>query len=122
MQAGHYYNNRILIPIVKEILPNGSEAWHLVAAAYKEQSGEKSLRSEDDLKHNWIRKLCNNMKKPTGRSGADTNDHTNCCIEIQRKILDKSASGIISAPSDDDNRLFPLRHLCLCHHHLWMEK
>ena len=34
------YNNRILIPIIEEILPNVLEAWRLVAAAYKEQSGE----------------------------------------------------------------------------------
>ena len=27
------YNNRVLIPIIEEILPNGSEAWRLVAAA-----------------------------------------------------------------------------------------
>ena len=33
------YNNRVLIPIIEEILPNGSEAWRLVAAAYKEKSG-----------------------------------------------------------------------------------
>ena len=63
------YNNTILIPIVEEILPNGSEAWRLVAAAYKEKTGEANLRSEDDLKRNWVRKLCNNIKKPTGRSG-----------------------------------------------------
>ncbi len=80
------YNNKIIIPIIKEILPNGSETWHLVAVAYKEQSGEKNLQSEDDLKCIWIRKLCNNMMKPTGRSGVDTNDRTNRCIEIQRKI------------------------------------
>jgi hypothetical protein len=102
------YNNRILIPIIEEILPNGTEAWRLVAAAYKEQSGEDNLRSEDDLKRNWVRKLCNNMKKPTGGSGADsTKDRTNRCIEIQRKILDKTASGILGASSDDDNRFAP---------------
>ena len=101
------YNNRILIPIIEEILPNGSEAWRLVAAAYKEKSREANLRSEDDLKRNWVRKLCNNMKKPTGRSGADPNDRTNRCIEVQRKILDKTASGILGASSDDDNRFAP---------------
>ena len=79
----------------------------MVAAAYKEQSDEKNMRSEDDLKCNWIRKMCNNMKKPTGRSGVDTNDRTNRCIEIQWKILDKSASGILGASSDDDSRFVP---------------
>ena len=45
-------NNKILFPIIEEILPNGSEVWCLVAAAYKEQSGEENLRSKDDLKCN----------------------------------------------------------------------
>ena len=79
----------------------------MVAAAYKEKSGEANLRSEDDLKRNWVRKLCNNMKKPTGRSGDGQTDRINRCIEIQRKILDKSASGILGASSDDDNRFVP---------------
>ena len=48
------YNNKILIPIIEEILPNGSEAWHLVAIAYKEKSREEHLRSEDELKRNWV--------------------------------------------------------------------
>ena len=62
------------------------------------------MRSEDDLKQNWVRNLCNNMKKPTGRPGADPNDRTNRCIEIQRKILDETAPGILGASSEDDNR------------------
>ena len=89
------YNNRILIPIIEEILPNGSEAWCLVASAYKEQSGEPNLRSEDDLKRNWVRKLCNNMKKPTGRSGGSATDRIHRCLEIQRRILDKTSSRIL---------------------------
>ena len=51
--------------------------------------------------------LRNNMKKPTGRSGEDTNDSPNHSIEIQRKILDKSALGILGASSDDDKRFVP---------------
>ena len=63
------YQNNILIRIVERLLPNGNKGWSLVALAYKEESGEENLRSEDDLKKNWVRKLCNNMKKPTGRMG-----------------------------------------------------
>ena len=71
------------------------------------KSGEANLRSEDDLKRNWVRKLCNNMKKPTGRSGDGQTDRINRCIEIQRMILDKTSSGILGASSEDDNRLPP---------------
>ena len=44
------YQNNILIPIVERILPDGAEGWHLVALAYKEESKEEVLRSEDALK------------------------------------------------------------------------
>ncbi len=44
------YQNHILIRIVERLLPNGNEGWRLVALAYKEESGEENLRSEDDLK------------------------------------------------------------------------
>ena len=77
-QPGHpNYQNNFLIHIVERILPNGNEGWHLVALAYQHESGEEILRSEDDLKKNWVRKLCNNMKKPTGRMGADAKDRIN---------------------------------------------
>jgi hypothetical protein len=89
------YQNNILIGIVERILPNGNEGWRIVALAYKEESGEEILRSEDDLKKNWVRKLCNNMKKSTGRMGADVKDRINHCIAIERRILDKTSSGIL---------------------------
>ena len=64
-RQGHpKYNNNIHIPIIQEILPNGADGWHLVAIAYKNKPGDNILRSEDDLERNWVRKLCNNMKKP----------------------------------------------------------
>ena len=96
------YQNAILIRIVERLLPNGNEGWRLVALAYKEESGEENLRSEDDLKKNWVRKLCNNMKKPTGRMGADAKDRINQCIEIERRILDKSSSGILGGSDEDE--------------------
>ena len=76
------YNNNIIIPIVEDILPNGAEGWHLVAIANADKSGEDVLHSEDNLRRNLVCKLCNNMKKPTGRSGTDPNDRVNRCIEI----------------------------------------
>ena len=68
------YQNNILIPIMERILPDGIEGWHLVALMYKEKSKEEVLWAEDDLKKNWIKKLCNNFKKPTGRTGQDIKD------------------------------------------------
>ena len=92
----------ILISIIERILPNGNEGWRLVALVYQHEPGEEILHSEDDLKKNWVCKLCNNMKKPTGRMGADVKDHINCCIEIERRILDKTSSGIHGSSSEED--------------------
>jgi hypothetical protein len=96
------YQNNILIRVVDRILPNGNEGWCLVALGYQKDSGEEILHSEDDLKKNLFCKLCNNMKKPTGKMGADTKDCINCCIVIERKILDKTSSGILGASSEED--------------------
>ena len=76
------YQNNILIPIVERILPNGAKAWHLVAIVYNEGSSEQELYSEEDLHNIWVRKLCNNFKKPTGSIG-DIMDRIHQCIEIE---------------------------------------
>ena len=68
------YQNNILIPIMERILPDGEEGWCLVPLMYKEESKEEVLWAEDDLKKNWVKKLCNNFKKPTGRTGQDIKD------------------------------------------------
>ena len=83
-------------------MPNGNEGWRLVALAYQQESGEEILRSEDDSKKNWFCKLSNNMKKPTGKMGADAKDHINRCIVIKRRILDKTSSGILGASSEEE--------------------
>jgi hypothetical protein len=96
------YQNDKLIPIIERILPNGSEAWRLVAIAYKEESGESELRTEIDLKRNWLRKLCNNYKKPTGATGG-IEDRVNRCIEIDRRIQRSTNSGLLGASSGEDD-------------------
>ena len=58
------YQNNILIPIVENILPSGTEGWQLVALAYQKESGDVNFHCEHDLKKNWMQKLCNKMKKP----------------------------------------------------------
>ena len=58
------YQNTILIPIIERILSNGAEAWHLVAIAYKAESGEHELCTEEELCNNWVRDLCNSFKNP----------------------------------------------------------
>ncbi len=62
------YKNKVLIRIVGEILPNGEYGWQGVVNAYQEETKDTT-----DLKKQWIKNLCNNMKKPTGQMGENDN-------------------------------------------------
>jgi hypothetical protein len=89
------YQNKVLIGIVDQMLPNGSYAWTAVAGGRRisqTASCEKTVHSGDDVRKHWLRKLCNNMKKPTGRTG-ENEDRIHKCIEIERRIFDKTHSG-----------------------------
>jgi hypothetical protein len=95
------YKNNLLINIMADVLPNGGYGWQTVALAYQEQSKEEILRDSADMKKHWIRTLCNGMKKPTGRTGEDGN-RIHRCISIEKKILNKTHSGMLGFSSSDD--------------------
>ncbi len=96
------YKNDILINIILEILPNGEYDWQAVSFAYHEQSKEKDPRNTDNLKSHWIKTLCNGMKKPTGNPGGP-NDWIHRCISIEKRIQDKTHSGMLGLSSDDED-------------------
>ena len=99
------YRNDLLIPIVEGILPQGAEGWRLVAASYKTASREPDLRDHDALRENWVKKLCNNFKKPTGRTG-ENGDRIARCIEIERRIqaaANAAILGVSSAESEHED-------------------
>ena len=106
------YQNNILIPIIERILPNGAEAWRLVAIAYKAESGEHELQTEEDLRNNWARKLCNNFKKLTCNT-SNNMDQIHCCIEIKRHIQCQMNSGILGASSAKDEITLILKIMLL---------
>jgi hypothetical protein len=83
------YKNEVLICCVLDILPNGKYGWQAVALACQEAAQEDEVRNTDDLKKHWIKNLCNEMQKPTGRQGGDTSDRIMRCIAIRKKILEK---------------------------------
>jgi hypothetical protein len=59
----------------------------------------------EDICDNWVRKLCNNFKKPTGGPG-DNSDRIFRCLEIERQIQRKANAailGVTSGESDHDN-------------------
>jgi hypothetical protein len=94
------YKNEMLINIISEILPNGEYGWQAVSFAYHEQSKEDQARNTDDLKRHWIKTLCNGMKKPTGKPGGPK-DRIHRCISIEKKILNKTHSGMLGLSSSD---------------------
>jgi hypothetical protein len=95
------YKNDLLIPIVAEILPNGDYGWTAVALAYQEQAREDDPRNTDDLRGHWVKNLCQNMKKPTGRPG-ENSDRTHRCIAIERKIMEKTHAGMMGIEESED--------------------
>jgi hypothetical protein len=55
-----------------------------------------------DIKKHWFKKCYNEMKKPTGGTG-ENHDRIARCIAIEKKIMDKTSSGILGLSSDDDD-------------------
>jgi hypothetical protein len=72
---------------------------------YQNALNKRDLRRGEDIRDNWVRKLCNNFKKPTGRPGNNL-DQIYHCLEIERQIQRKANAAILGATSgesDDDN-------------------
>jgi hypothetical protein len=95
------YQNTKLIPIIERILPNCSDAYHLVAVAYKKESGKNAIQIEEDLHRNWVRMLWNNFKKPTAAT-VEIAQRIHCCIDIERCTQHQTNSGILRASSGED--------------------
>ncbi len=79
------YKNDVLINIINKLLPNGEVAWEAVCTAYFTQSKEKVLRNTMDARKHWIKNLCNNMQKRTGRTG-ENGDRIHQCMLIEKKL------------------------------------
>jgi hypothetical protein len=96
------YKNDVLINIVEEILLNGELGWEVVAIAYQAKSNEEMQQDTTDVKKQWMKNLCNSMKKPTGWTG-ENGDRICWCIAIEKKIMRKTHSGFLGVSSDKDN-------------------
>jgi hypothetical protein len=67
--------------IINKLLPNGEVGWEVVATAYFNQPKEKVLYNTTDVRRHWIKNLCNNMQKLTGKTG-ENNDWIHQCMLI----------------------------------------
>jgi hypothetical protein len=59
------------------------------------------LRDCFDVKKHWIKNLCNNMKKPTGKTGEDGN-RIDWCMAIEKKIMKKTHSGLLGFTTEEE--------------------
>jgi hypothetical protein len=94
------YCNDILIDIVEQQLPHGAEAWRNIALLYQNVSNERDLCRGEDIRDDWVRKLCNNFKKPTGRPG-DNLDQIFRCLKIERQIQHTANAAILGVTSGE---------------------
>jgi hypothetical protein len=98
------YKNDVLIKIVEDLRPYGSEGWASVSAQYREASEEDDFRDPKDLKEHWIWKLCNNYKKPTGKTG-EPGDRIHRCQEIDRLINLDNEARVMGATSGEEEEI-----------------
>jgi len=96
------YQNNVLIAIVERLLPQGLEGWREVALEYQRESNEGVLRRGEDVRDNWVKKLCKNMKKPTGKPG-DLRDRHFRCLGIERRIQDRANAAILGIDSAESS-------------------
>ena len=98
------YKNDVLIPIIEWFLPQGTEGWRQVATAYHTASQEKDIRDADALCDNWVKKLCNNFKKPTGCTG-ENGDRIKRCITIEHHIQDEAnAAALVVSSAESEHK------------------
>jgi hypothetical protein len=67
---------------------------------YQNASNERDLCRGEDIHDNWVRKLCNNFKKPTGRPG-NNSDQIFRCLEIECQIQRKMNAAKLEATSGE---------------------
>ena len=83
------YQYNLLIDIVERLLPQGLEGWR-----DQQGSNEANLCRGEDVHDNWVKRLCKNMKKPTGKPG-DLLDRHYHCLAIERRIQDRANTAIL---------------------------
>ena len=63
----NYKNDKKLLDLVEAHLPTGGFQWQRIAQLYRIAAQEDVERDPSDLKNHFLKKLCNNGQKPTGR-------------------------------------------------------
>ncbi len=96
------YQNTLLIDIVEQLLSQGLEGWREVTVEYQRGSNEANLCRREDVQDNWVKRLCKNMKKPTGKPGNLLDRHYRC-LAIECRIQDRANTAILGVVSTESS-------------------
>jgi hypothetical protein len=95
------YNFEKLYQAVELHKPVNSDEWARTAATYQALTEEVAPRSGEDIKRQWVEKLCNGFKKVTGESSASA--FVTKCQKLQLKIDKSYNHQVMGASSDSDD-------------------
>jgi hypothetical protein len=74
---------------------------------YLNAANKRDICRGEDIREDWVRKLCNNFKKLTGRP-SNYSDQIFCCLKVECQIHRKENAAILGATSgelDHDNNI-----------------
>ena len=95
------YNKKILLDEIRKFKPISRLEWESVAINYQKLTGEKVIREVDDIKRQFITKMCDNNKKPTGKAAPKAS--VEAAQKVYRKMLEKSGAGNYGGSDDYDD-------------------
>jgi len=75
-----------------EILPTGANEWYLACKLYKEKTAEDFDRDPVNMKRYFVKVICNDGKKITGRLRSSAPPHMAEGLRVQALILAKMNS------------------------------
>lgn len=90
-----------MVEAVQKYLPVSTADWEKAVVYYQTVSEDDSAREATGVKRYWKEVMCNNHKKPTGKSG-DANDLILKAQKVQLSILKKENMMSLGHESDGD--------------------
>lgn len=93
------YKPKVLLEIVRGMLPISTDDWQKVAKEYQTKTNEAIERTAQQMKRQFVQKMCNSMKKVTGQSAPQK--ATAEAQAVYNKILELAGAGDYGAEDYD---------------------
>jgi hypothetical protein len=95
------YNRDLVLEAVATERPKSAAGWKKTAELYQELSREDIVRDYDDLKKHFVKKMCKENVKPTGRSSPDPK--TAEAQRLYRDLENDAAVGVLGESDSEDS-------------------